>query len=231
MSFTADRQWVAENAVLLRWPNPTSAALHQHILQFEQNLKRRAHQAILDTVPSYASLLIYYSHDTLDAYALNAMLDAAEQDTTTQLQLSTQTLTVPVFYQGWDLARVAGRLALSLDDVITLHCEHSYRVFATGFAPGFAYLGTLPQALHSPRLSTPRRRVPRGAVAIADAQTAIYPSASPGGWQILGFTPVSMLDDATPPMPVLKPGMTVRFEPCDKQEYLSAGGTLEPQPS
>ncbi|MDX1733979.1 MAG: carboxyltransferase domain-containing protein, partial [Halioglobus sp.] len=102
----------------------------------------------------------------------------------------------------------------------------SYRVYAIGFAPGFAYMGEVDERIARPRLATPRSAVPAGAVAIADRQTAVYPAVSPGGWNLIGLCPTPMFDPAAePPMPVAV-GDSVRFRPIDRQEYLSLGGAL-----
>ncbi|GAC28142.1 5-oxoprolinase subunit B family protein [Brumicola pallidula] len=138
---------------------------------------------------------------------------------------------IPVCYQlnslQTDLAKVAKDKNISEDIVVNLHCSNVYRVFATGFMPGFAYLGELPVELSQPRLSKPRSKVPKGAVAIADRQTAIYPDESPGGWHIIGYTPLELLFNTTNVNSVesghiealLKPGDYVEFYPVTESEY------------
>jgi KipI family sensor histidine kinase inhibitor len=138
---------------------------------------------------------------------------------------------IPVCYQlnslQTDLAKVAKDKNISEDIVVNLHCANVYRVFATGFMPGFAYLGELPVELSQPRLSKPRSKVPKGAVAIADRQTAIYPDESPGGWHIIGYTPLELLFNTTNVNSVesghiealLKPGDYVEFYPVTESEY------------
>lgn len=130
---------------------------------------------------------------------------------------------IPVCYElssrESDLAKVASDKKLSEKDLIALHCSVHYRVFATGFLPGFAYLGELPEALSQPRLEKPRLKVPKGAVAIADRQTAIYPDESPGGWHILGYTPVPLLCSQNNVQPLLKTGDYVEFYAISESEY------------
>ena len=107
-----------------------------------------------------------------------------------------------------------------------MHSNQSYQVYAIGFAPGFAYLGEVDPLLQMPRLSTPRAKVPRGAVAIADRQTAVYPAQSPGGWNLIGLCPTPMFTpDASPVMPVAV-GDEVRFVAIDEAEFLRLGGEL-----
>jgi KipI family sensor histidine kinase inhibitor len=113
---------------------------------------------------------------------------------------------------------------LSIEQAIDLHCGGEYRVYAIGFAPGFAYLGQVDKRLATPRRATPRARVPRGSVAIADRQTAVYPAQSPGGWNLIARCPVHMFDpQARPPMPVAV-GDTVRFEPVSRERFIALGG-------
>jgi KipI family sensor histidine kinase inhibitor len=142
---------------------------------------------------------------------------------------SGRSVVLPVYYapeSGEDLERLAANAGLSIEDVIAIHSGGNYRVYAIGFAPGFAYLGEVDERIAAPRLPTPRQRVPRGAVAIADRQTAVYPAVSPGGWNLIGRCPVRMFDpDATPSMPVAV-GDRVRFEPVSRQRFLELGGTL-----
>ena len=136
---------------------------------------------------------------------------------------------LPVYYHpeaGEDLEALAERAGMSIDDVIALHSGGEYRVYAIGFAPGYAYLGEVDSRIAAPRLSTPRQKVPRGAVAIADRQTAVYPAPSPGGWNLIGRCPVRMFDpDRDPIMPV-SVGDRVRFEPIDRARFLELGGEL-----
>ncbi len=121
-------------------------------------------------------------------------------------------MTIPVEYAGDDLAEVAERGALTVDEVIDAHSGATYTVAFCGFAPGFAYLTGLPAALHLPRRATPRPRVPAGSVAIAGDLAAVYPTASPGGWHLLGRTTVGLFDPAGRPPALLTPGTKVRFE-------------------
>ena len=122
-------------------------------------------------------------------------------------------VTIPVRYDGPDLADVATSIGRSIDEVIALHHEATYRVAFCGFAPGFAYLDGLPRELELPRRSTPRTQVPAGSVAIAAAYSAVYPTASPGGWHLLGTTPMPLWDLHADPPARLTPGTVVRFEP------------------
>ena len=140
-----------------------------------------------------------------------------------------RTVVLPVYYApeaGIDLESLAERAGLPISKVIDLHAGAEYRVYAIGFAPGFAYLGEVDERIAAPRLATPRASVPRGSVAIADRQTAVYPSVSPGGWNLIGRCPVPMFDPSAQPCMPVAVGDTVRFEPISREHFLTLGGDL-----
>jgi KipI family sensor histidine kinase inhibitor len=219
-----------ENALILYLGAQTSPAVSARVQAAASAVEAALGPDLVDLVPSYASLLIVYNPMTTDhlavAHRVRACLqtldagDGGGED---------HTVVLPVYYHpeaGADLAMLAANAGLSLDQVIALHSGREYRVYAIGFAPGFAYLGQVDERIAAPRLATPRQRVPRGAVAIADRQTAVYPAVSPGGWNLIGRCPLRMFDPrATPTMPV-SVGDKVRFEPIDRQRFLQLGGEL-----
>ena len=130
--------------------------------------------------------------------------------------------TLPVCYDadfGPDLDRVAREAGLTLDDVIELHAGATYTVRAVGFAPGFAYLGEVDARIATPRHATPRQQVPAGAVGIADARTAVYPAASPGGWNLIGRCPAALFDPRRSLPSLLRVGDTVRLQRIDRDEF------------
>ncbi|MET4163378.1 KipI family sensor histidine kinase inhibitor [Marinobacterium sp. MBR-111] len=193
-------------------------------------LRQALGEQLVDLVPSYASLLVIYDPFRTDhlemQQRIRALLqggDAGEEDTGRLVRL-------PVYYSpevGPDLTALAAQAGLTPDEVIELHQAGEYRVYAIGFAPGFAYLGDVDARIACPRLATPRQKVPRGAVGIADRQTAIYPAASPGGWNLIGRCPQPMFDpDREPSMPV-RVGDRVRFQPITRDEFLALGGCLD----
>ena len=136
-------------------------------------------------------------------------------------------MTLPVWYgpeSGPDLVELADSNGLSVDEVVQRHHTREYRVYAIGFAPGFAYLGEVDEVIARPRLTTPRQQVPTGSVGIADRQTAVYPAESPGGWNLIGRCPVRMFDPlAAVSMPV-GVGDRIQFEPISRSEHLELGG-------
>ncbi|QOR40861.1 allophanate hydrolase subunit 1 [Billgrantia diversa] len=201
------------------------------ILAADRALREAFGQWLIDLVPSYTTLLLHYDCLSLThAEALQhigRVLDrlepaAAEHGTYHE---------IPVWYDpsvGPELARVAERAGLAVDEVIRRHCARDYYVFALGFAPGYGFMGLVEEALATPRLNTPRRRVPAGSVAIAERQTAIYPLQSPGGWNILGRTAVPLFEHARRGEPLLLPGDRVCFMAISRDEFERQGGDTTP---
>jgi KipI family sensor histidine kinase inhibitor len=169
-------------------------------------------------VPGFASLLVPFDPARVTAGAARRRLGALAADHSrvdvTEEPDSRPPVEIPVRYgadDGPDLAEVAARTGLSAAAVVDLHASLTYRVFILGFAPGFAYLGTLARELALPRRAEPRTRVPAGSVAIAGRQTAVYPSATPGGWHLIGRTDFRPWDPGRNPPALLLPGQRVRF--------------------
>lgn len=186
-------------------------------------------ELLVDLVPSYASLLVIYDLYRTDLHTIRPQIRKLLNRINQVEQPAGRLVELPVYYStesGPDLELLATNAGLSIDEVVDLHQAQEYQVYAIGFAPGFAYLGEVDERIATPRLATPRQQVPRGAVGIADRQTAVYPSVSPGGWNLIGLCPQRMFDpDATPTMPV-KVGDSVRFNSIDRGTFLSLGGVL-----
>jgi KipI family sensor histidine kinase inhibitor len=170
---------------------------------------------VTDIVPAYASLAIHYDARTTSA---DEMLDSLRVIVGRALQSGYpvepgELITIPVRYDGPDLDAVAAATSLSVDAAIAAHSSVEYFAYMLGFTPGFAYLGDLDPALRIPRRESPRTRVPAGAVAIAGAQTAVYPHETPGGWHLIGRTSLRMFDASRARPALVRPGDRVRFEP------------------
>ncbi len=226
-----------ENALIVYFADKPSTAISTEIANTAKKLKAYLGATLIDLVPSYASLLVIFDPFKTDHHSVRRAIDSA---TKPRHKLSKHVsaietadygslITLPVYYSsesGPDLQRVADRAGLCAEEVIALHQQGEYQVYAIGFAPGFAYLGEVDPRLATARLATPRQHVPRGSVAIADRQTAVYPSDSPGGWNLIGRCPTLMFDPAaTPSMPV-QVGDRVRFEAIDRATYIALGGEL-----
>lgn len=175
-----------------------------------------------DTLPAYDSLLVQFDLAIVDSHQVyRDLYETAKRVVQTDTQCG-QHHRLPVWYGATganDLKQISEHTGLTEASIIQLHTQTEYRVFAVGFAPGFAYLGETPAALHCPRLATPRDAVPTGAVAIADRQTAVYPQTSPGGWHLLGLCPESMFIQGQAHQPRLKTGDTVSFYPITETQF------------
>jgi len=219
-----------ENALILYLGEQTSPEVSGRVQAAAVAIEAALGDQLIDLVPSYASLLIIYDAMATDHLSVSTRIRQAMKSLTTlSTDQQTNTVVLPVYYapeSGEDLTAIASRANITIEEVIELHTALEYRVYAIGFAPGFAYLGEVDPRIAAPRLSTPRTKVPRGAVAIADRQTAVYPAVSPGGWNLIGRCPLRMFNpERDPTMPVTV-GDRVRFEAIDKQRYLALGGEL-----
>lgn len=213
---------LADDALLVRFGEVIDAAHNARALEASRLLRQRNPSWLRDAVPAYASLAVFFDCDRIDhpdphafvATALHTILQQAE----TASMATARVIDVPVCYElemAPDLAEAANELGIGPDELIHRHSSASYTVAMIGFAPGFPYLLGLPDSLALPRLAAPRTRVPAGSVAIGGNQTGIYPRESPGGWRLLGRTPLVLFDAARAPPALLAPGDRVRFQRID----------------
>lgn len=187
---------------------------------------------LVDLVPSYTTLLVVFDPLRLSPASarqrLAALLVDLEPET---VAAGGEVRELPTWYDpsvGPDLERVARHAGMSVEAVIDCHAGREYRVFALGFAPGFAFMGLLDERLEVPRLDTPRQKVPVNSVAIAGRQTAAYPAVSPGGWNLLGRTAARLFDRDREGFSLLKVGDRVRFVPVDRATFERQGGDATP---
>ncbi|NQX87594.1 MAG: 5-oxoprolinase subunit PxpB [Halioglobus sp.] len=184
---------------------------------------------LVDLVPSYASILIVFDPLLRSHIAVAHGVRGAIANLNTAAVTAGRAVTLPVLYSteaGADLQTLADHAGLTIDDVIRLHSDTEYRAYAIGFAPGFAYLGQVDKRIAAPRLDTPRARVPRGSVAIADRLTAVYPAPSPGGWNLIGRCPLPLFQPHEDPAMRVSVGDRVQFEPIERERFIALGGLL-----
>lgn len=179
---------------------------------------------LVDLVPSYASILLTFDLRRDSVPALMPRLEGLLQDLDRAAARGEggRKIMLPVWYDpavGPDLEAVAARHDMDIARLIDLHATPEYLVYAIGFSPGFGYLGEVDARIATPRKQTPRTRVPAGSVALAETRTAVYPQATPGGWNLLGRCPLPMFDPDTPPYLRIAVGDRVRFEPVTEREY------------
>jgi len=205
------------------------ARTNQRVHQLAARIRQLAPAWLKDLVPAYASLAVFFDDSRITAAEVHEWLRelcASGIDTDEsfpgQITSSANMVEIPVLYggvHGEDLTSAAAELGLSVDELIARHCAAEYTVAMIGFAPGFPYLLGLDPSLALPRLATPRARVPAGSVAIGGSQTGIYPGESPGGWRLLGRTPLRLFDPLRNPPCLLVPGERVRFRAIDAQAF------------
>jgi len=218
-----------QNAFIVYFADQTSAGVSAQIQAAVVDITARLDSAMVDLVPSYASLLVIFNLDVIDHFDAKQKLRAALSSLQAVDSEDGDIVTLPVYYSsesGPDLEVIAERAGIGIDEVIEIHQQQEYRVYAIGFAPGFAYLGEVDERIAAPRLATPRQKVPRGAVAIADRQTAVYPAVSPGGWNLIGLCPTRMFDPEKQPSMPVKVGDRIRFEAIDRNRFIELGGEL-----
>ncbi len=217
----------SEESVLVTWPEKICPVQHQLIVSAAQIITSQHDNVIFESIVSYNSMILYYhfQHISYPQLQQHILASIHQAEINAQIEKANQeTIDIPVYYGekvAWDLAEVAKQCQLSVTEVISLHSQRTYRAYALGFTPGFCYLGSLDKKLRLPRKSTPRVTVPKGAVAIAEQQTAIYPNISPGGWHIIGQTPIEMFQkNETSFRPKINLGQQVKFIPINKQTFI-----------
>jgi KipI family sensor histidine kinase inhibitor len=221
-------RWLGDCTLLIEFGERIDPAVNAAALALAARIRAAAIPAIVDIVPAYASVAVHY-----DPLACGDRKLAADTGLRERLAPLIENLdahdgaggrehSVPVCYggeHGPDLAAMARHLRLDEREIIARHCAPSYRVAMIGFRPGFPYLLGLDPALSMPRLATPRARVPAGSVGIGGVQTGIYPDAAPGGWQLIGRTPLRLFDPASATPARFGPGDKLRFVAIDAADY------------
>ena len=217
----------SENSIIVYFGSETSDSISNQINAFCIHMKTNYQTYIIDLISSYASVLLIFdvpniSHSEIKKIVRASLAKLEKSSKKSGVSEENQVITLPVLYggeNGPDLSTIAKNAGISEREVISLHDSKPYLVYAIGFAPGFAYLGEVDPKIATPRLETPRQTVPKGAVAIADRQTAVYPAESPGGWNIIGICPIPMFNSLSPPYMPVSVGDTVKFESIDENQF------------
>ncbi|MDI6807824.1 MAG: 5-oxoprolinase subunit PxpB [Candidatus Eisenbacteria bacterium] len=207
-----------DSAFTVEFGDRMDEALNRRVRALDATLNAQPFPGMLETVPTYRSLLVMYDPLTAGETQVRAALIRALEGLRADRLPEGRLFEIPVSYGGTsgpDLADVAAHCGMTPSQVVRLHTEPAYRVAMLGFAPGFSYLFGLPRVLATPRLTTPRTRVEPGSVGIAGLQTGIYALHTPGGWRIIGRTPTSLFDPDSDDPFVLHAGDRVRFLPVD----------------
>jgi inhibitor of KinA len=214
----------SDSSLLVVFGNIICSELHDRVIALFRAVEAQNHPAIRNLHPGYASLLIDFDSLQISHAQLESLVQELGGTAHSQSEHEKNMVPIPVCYDpefGPDLTDVANHAKMSPDEVVRQHSSSEYFVYFLGFSPGFAYLGGLPPALQTPRLATPRRLVAAGSVGIAGSQTGIYPVDSPGGWRLIGRTPLRMFDPQADPPARLQPGERVRFSVIDRATFSS----------
>lgn len=223
---------VAIDCLMLRLFDEIAETNMPWMLAASERLRICFAEYLTDLVPSYTTLMVHYDGLALTPAQARERIAQALTDLRPETQNLGQCHVLPVWYDlsvGPELALLAKRTGWSVSEVIRRHSEHQYQVFALGFAPGFAFMGLVEEALAAPRLATPRKRVATGSVGIAERQTAAYPAQSPGGWNLIGRTPSALFDREREGYSLMQPGDRVQFAPVSRAEFIRLGGDDTPQ--
>ncbi|HEX6334744.1 MAG TPA: 5-oxoprolinase subunit PxpB [Flavisolibacter sp.] len=217
---------LGDSALVVDFGDQISEALNDRVLRLYHSMMQHRHPAVIDLVPAYASLGVFYDISLVrrsGQTAFEVIAEWIEQLPFTEVPAQPTAVTeIPVCYHpdfGIDIVSVAMANALSTDEIIERHTSRTYRIFMNGFQPGFPYMGLVDEVIAFPRRETPRKRVRAGSVGIAGKQTGIYPVDSPGGWQIIGRTPVRIFNPGSENPVLLAAGQFVRFYPITPDEF------------
>jgi inhibitor of KinA len=224
---------LSETSAGVQFGQEISPDLHRQVIQAYHYFREHPFPGYVEAVPAYASLSVYYDPMRMPRYLrqdaglileiLNDLLNSALAAAEPTAEEEREPVRIPVCYHpilADDLEWTAAHCGVGVEELIRLHTSGTYTVYMLGFIPGFPYLGIVPEALEVPRKQRPAEAVPAGSVALAGRQTGIYPLSTPGGWQVIGRTPVSLFDPRRDPICLLKPGDQVRFESISLHDYL-----------
>lgn len=213
-----------DRAILAQLGKEIDEAVNDRVRTLYRAVLAAADPAIIEAVPAYTTVLVHYRPEVRSFAEMKAFLTDLASKTAADSTAETgrRTLVVPVCYGlhfGPDLWEMEEKLGLSRQEIIDIHSGRDYRIYMMGFLPGFVYLGGMDERLAYPRLKKPRLRIEAGAVGIAGGQTGIYPSVSPGGWRIIGNTPILLFDPSKDPAVPVSAGDAIRFRPIPVDEW------------
>ena len=214
---------VGDSSVLIEFGKEISPAINARIATMVKLLKVQQIEGIIDMIPSFCALLINYDSRVISYSKLKKRLENVLKLDAESESVATRVFEIPVCYGGKygpDMTNLEEHSGLSEKEIIQIHSGSDYLIYMLGFLPGFPYLGGLDERIHIPRLASPRIKIPAGSVGIGGAQTGIYPLDSPGGWQLLGQTPVKTYDPERETPILFEAGDYIRFVPVSEKEFL-----------
>jgi|SRR5215475_3128688 len=213
----------SDQAMLIYLGEEISLEAHERVLSLLRLLQQEPPAWLRNVQPAYCSLMVTFDATRVDHAEVESVLRGFEQRADSLPPPKQRIVEIPVCYDsefGPDLEDVARAHHLTRREVVRFHTLRVYHAYFLGFAPGFAYLGDLPDEIATPRLDVPRKQVPAGSVAIAGKQTAVYPFETPGGWRLIGRTPLHVFKPGRKPMQFISMGDQVRFRPISRNKFL-----------
>ena len=211
-----------DSSLLLQFGNAIDPEINARIAATVQLMKEQHIEGVVDLIPAFCSLLINYDPRVILYGEMRRRMEKILSVEIAAGARKKKIYEIPVCYGGElgpDLATIAEHARLTEQEVIDIHSSSDYLIYMLGFLPGFTYLGGLDERIHTPRLANPRIRIPAGSVGIGGSQTGIYPMDSPGGWQLMGMTPVKTYDPEREIPILVEAGDYIRFVPIDRDEY------------
>lgn len=209
--------------MLVEFGKEISPEINRKIAATVKLMKEQQIEGVVDMIPAFCSLLINYDPRVISYEEIKERVQCIVKVDVKMGEENRKIYEIPVCYGGEygpDLANIAANAGLSEEEVIKIHSSRDYLIYMLGFLPGFCYLGGLDERIHTPRLANPRIKINAGSVGIGGSQTGIYPLDSPGGWQLMGMTPVKTYDPKRQVPILVEAGDYIRFVPVDEAEYL-----------
>lgn len=210
-----------DQAVTVEWGSTIDEHINRQVHAFARKVEELSHPAITEVVPTYRSATVHYRPEVFSYEELNQLLAPLAQGSAEEAE-ELPVVEIPVCYGGEygpDLLEVAQHCSLTPEEVIARHTAPTYRIYMLGFTPGFPYLGGMDPSIAAPRRKEPRIQIPAGSVGIAGEQTGVYPIVSPGGWQLIGRTPLRLFDPQKEQPILLSAGAGIRFVPIDEETF------------
>lgn len=211
-----------DSALLMEFGNEVSKQINANIRQTLENIEKKKVKGIIELIPTYRSITVEYNPLEIKYNELVKKLDECVADVKDDETGNVRLIELPTAYGGEfgpDIGFVAEHSGLSEEEVIKIHAGTDYLVYMLGFIPGFTYLGGMDERIATPRLKSPRLKIEAGSVGIAGTQTGTYPSESPGGWQIIGRTPLKLYDETKEPPVFINAGDYIRYIPISAEEF------------
>lgn len=211
-----------DSSILLQFGNTIDPAINRKIAATVQLMREQHINGVTDVIPAFCSLLINYDPRVISYEQIKGRMEALVKIDVSAGNTRKRVFEIPVCYGGEygpDIQNIADHAGMSVEEVIQIHTSRDYLIYMLGFLPGFTYLGGLDERIHTPRLANPRIRIPAGSVGIGGSQTGIYPMDSPGGWQLMGMTPVKTYDPDREVPILVEAGDYIRFVAIDEDEF------------